>query len=90
MNKVELIAAIQAHASHPKKVIEEVLQGLGVVVSGELMANEPAPLPYLGQLLPVDVPQGRNTRVRQAQFQPGRDLRKKLRAPLRRARAASR
>ena len=90
MKKADVITAIQSHTTHPRKVIDEVLVAMGIVVSGELMANEPVIVPYLGQLLPVDVPQRQHKRVREAQFRPSRELRRKLDTPFRRARVSSR
>jgi nucleoid DNA-binding protein len=90
MTKLETITAIQGHSPHSRKTITDVLEALSIVVTGELQANEPVSLPFLGKLLPIDVPQGRNKRVREAQFKPNRDLRKQLGAPLRRAKIAAR
>lgn len=90
MNRDAVIKAIETHTSHSKKVIKDVLQAMGVVLTGELQANEPVDLPYMGRLLPVDVPQGQNRRVRLAQFEASPGLRKKLSSPVRRARVAAR
>lgn len=84
MKRADIINQIHLQTGHTKRAISEVLLSLSVVLTGELQANEPVELPHLGRLFPIDKPLGGNRRTRVAEFAAGRELRRKLGAPIRR------
>jgi len=90
MKRSDIINEIQVQTGQTKKTIKDVLLALSVVLAGELQANEPVEVPHLGRLLPMDKPLGMNRRIRVAEFNASRELRRKLDAPIRRARTSQR